>query len=849
MFRFGYLCQSPQHTNPTSCFVRIDGLACHQPSKIAYSFSRVSGVAQYSYPAGYRLRLMASKYESRGETPTITRRRHVLACARCRARRVKCDRAQPTCSNCFKSGALCQPAQQQGLSRQDSVPPRSEKSKSSDCSRLLKLEEEVARLSKEVDSSAGDFSQEGSTVDADESWSFDAPGNLIFGPNTRYFSPSSWVSVAPEPRNLQDTLQPGFSGGQQHGSHPAIESLSERDDPPFLENHLHDLLLNVYSHRVDPLIRILHWPTFLKRCRAFRQSSSSRARSQSPVPDFSSPYFPSLPFGTTNQGMLPNTPVVPSQGQVSMAHSATANPSNASFIALLWSVYYAAVLSVMDGPTPPELGPDFHPLALAPSLRKEVVDRVLSLSELIRNPSIELLQASVIVLSAEPNFFDPYPQWLQLSTSIRLAQALGVHRDGTRFGLQPIDIEVRRRMWAQICILDVRFAELLGCEPSISASSYDTCLPLSICDRDLTEIDRQHASSTQGVEGNFKSYEEIEQEQEGRSPFSAMTFTLVEAEMARLNAQLFSTHYVSRDHIYPMPARRSQTSSAQQYDKLQYVKQLEHRLQKVYGLNNLDTTNTLQSIVQGVMRIKTAKATFVARLMGINGAQHGANTQQRESELTRLFHDAIALNNSILAFFSQFSTSPYGWYLRSKREVYTCSFMLFMLSSGRPLDQTAARSAWAILDQLFPIDTPAKLQEQGFNQPPLERLLAKARIYREEMTGVSKPQSGSQPRFTSSVTTPVTLPTNTGGVETFQSSGNLFEDLDAIMQEPMWVPGTDDGYGSWASQPCFRTGNMANQPLCRSNSGLGDIFSVNQDPNIMSASHSNTASLRLGICP
>jgi hypothetical protein len=59
---------------------------------------------------------MASRYDGRGDAPTITRRRHVLACARCRARRVKCDRAQPACSNCIKVGALCQPVQQTGSS-------------------------------------------------------------------------------------------------------------------------------------------------------------------------------------------------------------------------------------------------------------------------------------------------------------------------------------------------------------------------------------------------------------------------------------------------------------------------------------------------------------------------------------------------------------------------------------------------------------------------------------------------------------------------------------------------------------------------------------------------------------
>ncbi|KAF2787266.1 hypothetical protein K505DRAFT_223062, partial [Melanomma pulvis-pyrius CBS 109.77] len=62
-------------------------------------------------------------------------------------------------------------------------------------------------------------------------------------------------------------------------------------------------------------------------------------------------------------------------------------------------------------------------------------------------------------------------QWLQLGVAIRMAQGLGVHRDGSNFGLRPIEIEVRRRIWAQICVLDVRFAEKLCREPTIDMDS------------------------------------------------------------------------------------------------------------------------------------------------------------------------------------------------------------------------------------------------------------------------------------------------------------------------------------------------------------------------------------------
>jgi hypothetical protein len=132
---------------------------------------------------------MSARYDNRGETPTITRRRHVLACARCRTRRVKCDRAQPACSNCVKAGASCQPAQQQSTSSQSIAPPRSSYRDTSERGRLSKLEEGAIRLPREFSDSP---SQEPSLPSS--------PVKLLPAQGSSYFSPLSWAAVAEEVR-------------------------------------------------------------------------------------------------------------------------------------------------------------------------------------------------------------------------------------------------------------------------------------------------------------------------------------------------------------------------------------------------------------------------------------------------------------------------------------------------------------------------------------------------------------------------------------------------------------------------------------------------------------------------
>jgi len=142
---------------------------------------------------------MASRYDGRSDAPTITRRRHVLACARCRARRVKCDRGQPACFNCVKVGALCQPVQQ-SASQHAPLPSRPGSGEPVDHTRLYKLEEEVARLSREVESKSPsrEPSQSPPPISPIESPFSVRQAGAVKGGGSTYLSPFSWAAAAEE---------------------------------------------------------------------------------------------------------------------------------------------------------------------------------------------------------------------------------------------------------------------------------------------------------------------------------------------------------------------------------------------------------------------------------------------------------------------------------------------------------------------------------------------------------------------------------------------------------------------------------------------------------------------------
>lgn len=72
--------------------------------------------------------------------------------------------------------------------------------------------------------------------------------------------------------------------------------------------------------------------------------------------------------------------------------------------------------------------------------------------------------------------------------AIRLAECAGLHRDGTEFGLAPVETHVRRLIWHQLCFLDIRVCEAVGPRPTIRAGEFDTRLPLNADDADLISL-------------------------------------------------------------------------------------------------------------------------------------------------------------------------------------------------------------------------------------------------------------------------------------------------------------------------------------------------------------------------
>jgi hypothetical protein len=246
--------------------------------------------------------------------------------------------------------------------------------------------------------------------------------------------------------------------------------------------------------------------------------------------------------------------------------------------------------------------------------------------------------------AVEPEAFDAQSQRLQLSATITRARELGLHRDAAGFGFSTKDTELRRRLWALICVLDVGYTEYLGYETLIGADTYNTMLPVGVHDEDLDKMEGNEAGKTMPQETAFTPQQEIRQAQQGQVSVSPMVFALIRTEIARLQVSLTSISYHANDAL-PFHSRVTRSGLRAPADKIAWIEQTERRLKSVYALDRVETSNPLHQLASEYASLSLAKATFMVRVMEWREEYSTMGMGRKETETTRY----VACTSSALA--------------------------------------------------------------------------------------------------------------------------------------------------------------------------------------------------------
>ncbi|SPQ25691.1 7af7ab83-10b3-4e93-a708-402ec278c1e0 [Thermothielavioides terrestris] len=366
--------------------------------------------------------------------------RMAFSCQTCARRKVKCDKAAPTCARCRKSNAGCV---------YEAPRPRKRRLSSDDALDRLARYERVLRRHGLLEEAHAD------TVPTEEPVSLlwdepETPGNggkLLSAPGkSRYLSSKLWQNLeCEEVQGLSDTeteeddpatpdpLTGAFLGGPQRSLlqyHPTHEQAM--------------VLWATYAERVEPLCKILHIPSTARLVETVSQQPAAASKTDE---------------------------------------------------CLLFAIYYFAVFSLTDEECAAALG---RPRSVLLPLYQSAARQALVNASFLKTTSLTVLQSLVLLLLASQHSYSAHTFWILTGAAVRIALRMGLHRDGESSAggttssaaaeakLSPFDVEMRRRLFYQLLPLDARAGQAAGAGvAALPPDAWDTRPPRNVDDAQL----------------------------------------------------------------------------------------------------------------------------------------------------------------------------------------------------------------------------------------------------------------------------------------------------------------------------------------------------------------------------
>ncbi|GME47306.1 hypothetical protein GTA08_BOTSDO11736 [Neofusicoccum parvum] len=335
--------------------------------------------------------------------------------------------------------------------------------------------------------------------------------------------------------------------------------------------------------------------------------------------------------------------------------------------ALLFSIYYAVITSTSSEDCEAWFSESKQTLL---DKYRFGLEQGLARANFLQTDEFVVLQAFVIFLICLRRNEAARIIWTLTGLVVRMAQTLGIHRDGSHFGLSPFEIEMRRRLWWQVCILDTRASEDHGCDPTIVEASFDTQIPLNVNDVDLDPAMKEFPKERIGC--------------------TEMTFCLVRFEVANVYRRI--------QYVPPGPVRCSRYfSSVSLEQKERWITEVHSKIEEKY-LRDCDMTVPLYWVIATVSRLIMSKMWLMIyhpyqRLDG------GASLPQETKD--KLFVTSLENVEYSILLETEERTQKWGWLFRTYVQWHAIAFLLSELCirtkgelvarAWRAVEATAAR--------------------------------------------------------------------------------------------------------------------------------------------------------------
>ncbi|KAF2478847.1 mitogen-activated protein kinase [Neohortaea acidophila] len=373
-------------------------------------------------------------------------------CQNCAKRKIKCDKIAPICSSCRKGRLDC---------FYQAPPPRRRKRKLSDdinekVARYERILSENGLLPDDGDASPGRREPE-RTTSIMQGTDFKTPGTLLSKQGkSRYYDSNFWRHIRPddiEPDSDEEDEENerGFDAqGGDYFSDPltaAFLGSQQQNLRPYHPTYQEAMTMwKAYVDNVEPLQKILHVPSTLERLQVIAQQ-----------PDIATKADESLMF----------------------------------------AIYHFAIISLPEDDCERTFGQSKDAL----TQRYRVACRqALVNASFLKTSELPVLQAFTLYLIACKRYYDPHTLFVLTGAMMRIAQRMGIHRDGKGLGLPPFEAEIRRRTFYVCVPLEGTASQMAGSEMAILPDSADVDKPMNINDDQLwpgmTELPKEQSGAT-----------------------------------------------------------------------------------------------------------------------------------------------------------------------------------------------------------------------------------------------------------------------------------------------------------------------------------------------------------------
>jgi len=354
--------------------------------------------------------------------------------------------------------------------------------------------------------------------------------------------------------------------------------------------------------------------------------------------------------------------------------------------ALMFSIYYAAVTSMEDDEITINFGCTKQELNMKYRLGLE---HALAKADFLNTSDLVLVQAFANFLALLRLYDSPRFVWMMTGLAIRMAISLGLHRDGSNFpNLCPYAIEMRRRAWWSLCMLDVRTSEDQGTEFTITEGSFDTKPPSNINNADIGP-----------------DIKEVPAEREG----------LTDSSFPRMNAQTVVI-------VRKMMSNSARSSSIAEQSRL--LHEIYQTTENVY-LQYATESSIEYWVSVTIARLVTAKMTLFVYLPNL----FSSPGEQLTSEIrAKLLICAIEIAEYNHALNSEPACRRWRWIYQTYTHWHAIVYILIEICRN-PWSPLSER-AWVALHSAWLIPPQAQIKRNTQLCFPLRKLMSKAQRHR-----------------------------------------------------------------------------------------------------------------------